>query len=186
MKSIFQLRVDLPQRNLPLTANLRFLWLLKALQHHVSASRHPRTYTNERAQHADGGARSKGGGGTVQDSKGRRDGARYLEQRAPINNEQSLREIRKCCVSPSLISLVSRARGPRPRERTGSRRGERDTCRCITRFCTVKRCAHRKLYSGKMYSGARLPIKRRKFLGSFAGRRRRGREGGRGCRHAVG
>lgn len=127
-----------------------------------------------------------GGEGTVQDSKGRRDGARYLEQRAPINNEQSLREIRKCCVSPSLISLVSRARGPRPRERTGSRRGERDTCRCITRFCTVKRCAHRKLYSGKMYSGARLPIKRRKFLGSFAGRRRRGREGGRGCRHAVG
>lgn len=29
-----------------------------------------------------------------------------------------------------------------------------------------------------MYSGARFPIKRRKFLGSFAGRRRRGREGG--------
>lgn len=40
--------------------------------------------------------RVHGGGGWV----------RYLEQRAPINNEQSLREIRKCCVSPSLISLV--------------------------------------------------------------------------------
>lgn len=75
-----------------------------------------------------GEGKGKGRGGTVQDSKGRRDGARYLEQRAPINNEQSLREIRKCCVSSSLISLVSRARegGSRPRERTGSRRGERE------------------------------------------------------------